>query len=98
MNCETGEILSPDQFRDKLNAIARKARTVKSPERREILAGEIRHLKKKYIEMTCPPTEAQMRRKPPKVGRNDPCPCGSGLKFKRCHLMKKYLEGKDESR
>ena len=22
---------------------------------------------------------------PPKVGRNDPCPCGSGKKFKRCH-------------
>lgn len=21
----------------------------------------------------------------PKVGRNDPCFCGSGLKFKRCH-------------
>jgi uncharacterized protein len=21
----------------------------------------------------------------PKVGRNDPCPCGSGQKFKRCH-------------
>ena len=21
----------------------------------------------------------------PKVGRNDPCPCGSGKKFKRCH-------------
>ena len=20
----------------------------------------------------------------PKVGRNDPCPCGSGRKFKRC--------------
>ena len=20
-----------------------------------------------------------------KIGRNDPCPCGSGLKFKRCH-------------
>lgn len=20
-----------------------------------------------------------------KVGRNDPCPCGSGLKYKRCH-------------
>lgn len=20
-----------------------------------------------------------------KVGRNEPCPCGSGLKFKRCH-------------
>ena len=21
----------------------------------------------------------------PKVGRNDPCPCGSGLKYKNCH-------------
>jgi len=21
----------------------------------------------------------------PKVGRNDPCPCGSGKKYKRCH-------------
>jgi SEC-C motif-containing protein len=21
----------------------------------------------------------------PKTGRNDPCPCGSGMKFKRCH-------------
>jgi preprotein translocase subunit SecA len=20
-----------------------------------------------------------------KVGRNDPCPCGSGKKFKQCH-------------
>lgn len=20
-----------------------------------------------------------------KVGRNDPCPCGSGIKFKKCH-------------
>ena len=21
---------------------------------------------------------------PPKVGRNDPCPCGSGKKYKKC--------------
>ena len=26
-----------------------------------------------------------MRRDAPKVGRNDPCPCGSGKKFKNCH-------------
>ncbi len=25
------------------------------------------------------------RRESPKIGRNDPCPCGSGLKFKKCH-------------
>mgnify|MGYP005851107267 CR=1 FL=1 len=24
----------------------------------------------------------------PEVGRNDPCPCGSGLKFKKCCLRK----------
>ncbi len=26
-----------------------------------------------------------IRREMPKVGRNDPCPCGSGKKFKNCH-------------
>jgi len=27
---------------------------------------------------------ARMRREAPRVGRNDPCPCGSGKKFKKC--------------
>jgi preprotein translocase subunit SecA len=26
-----------------------------------------------------------LRRDTPKVGRNDPCPCGSGKKYKKCH-------------
>ena len=26
-----------------------------------------------------------VRRAYPKVGRNDPCPCGSGKKYKDCH-------------
>ena len=30
-----------------------------------------------------PPTSLQ--RSGPKVGRNDPCPCGSKLKYKKCH-------------
>ena len=25
----------------------------------------------------------------PKIGRNDPCPCGSGKKYKKCHLNRK---------
>ena len=34
--------------------------------------------------------QAPQQRRPivnnaPKVGRNDPCPCGSGKKFKACH-------------
>jgi len=32
------------------------------------------------------------RREGSKVGRNDPCPCGSGKKYKKCH-MGKDLEG-----
>ncbi len=31
-----------------------------------------------------------VKRDKPKVGRNDPCPCGSGKKYKKCH-------GKDEA-
>jgi preprotein translocase subunit SecA len=27
----------------------------------------------------------QVKRDEPKVGRNDPCPCGSGKKYKKCH-------------
>lgn len=32
-----------------------------------------------------PPQPVQTIRTGPKVGRNDPCPCGSGKKFKNCH-------------
>lgn len=29
--------------------------------------------------------DGTIRREEPKVGRNDPCPCGSGKKYKKCH-------------
>jgi len=29
--------------------------------------------------------EIETLKAPPKVGRNDPCPCGSGKKYKNCH-------------
>jgi SEC-C motif-containing protein len=31
------------------------------------------------------PKAEPVRRTEPKVGRNDPCPCGSGKKYKKCH-------------
>ena len=31
------------------------------------------------------PPGAAVKREADKVGRNDPCPCGSGKKYKRCH-------------
>jgi preprotein translocase subunit SecA len=36
--------------------------------------------------MEYPPTPHQ--REKMRVGRNDPCPCGSGKKFKKCHLFR----------
>jgi preprotein translocase subunit SecA len=36
-------------------------------------------------EMKLPLTRS--KRRSGKVSRNDPCPCGSGKKFKRCHLL-----------
>ena len=30
-------------------------------------------------------SHAPIRRGGPKAGRNDPCPCGSGKKYKSCH-------------
>ena len=37
----------------------------------------------KHSPTSGPPTT--VRRSTPKVGRNDPCPCGSGKKYKKCH-------------
>jgi len=34
---------------------------------------------------TVPNATASDSKKFDKVGRNDPCPCGSGKKFKKCH-------------
>jgi len=29
----------------------------------------------------------------PRAGRNDPCPCGSGKKYKKCHLPLDEAQG-----
>ena len=31
------------------------------------------------------PVKQEPVRVEPKIGRNDPCPCGSGKKYKNCH-------------
>ncbi|MBU2978739.1 SEC-C metal-binding domain-containing protein [Alteromonas sp. C1M14] len=32
----------------------------------------------------CPPPQAPITRATPKIGRNDPCVCGNGKKYKKC--------------
>ncbi len=33
-----------------------------------------------------------------KVGRNDPCPCGSGKKYKKCCMEKERVEEREEKK
>lgn len=39
-----------------------------------------------------PPEPEPIRRESPLIGRNDPCPCGSGKKFKKCCLGKQRTD------
>lgn len=56
--------------------------------RRMVASGEMAEADLDYMRpMAVPPTPAQKARA--SVGRNDPCPCGSGTKFKRCCLLRR---------
>ncbi len=55
-------------------------------ERRRRMAEQM----KAKMQLSAPAKSANAQRKPvqrsvQKVGRNDPCPCGSGKKYKKCH-------------
>ncbi len=60
-------------------------------QRREEFAGATSHTgspeymsqENEYYDPT--PVKQEPLRAEPKIGRNDPCPCGSGKKFKQCH-------------
>lgn len=41
------------------------------------------------VHKTAQPAAVPIRRETVKVGRNEPCPCGSGQKFKRCCIDKR---------
>ena len=43
------------------------------------------------------PAIQTVRRETPKVGRNEPCPCGSGQKYKRCCLNKPSANSQAEA-
>jgi len=44
--------------------------------------------KSHFKEIKMKPTQKQLNKKTPQIGRNDLCPCGSGKKFKKCCLEK----------
>ncbi|WOX06431.1 preprotein translocase subunit SecA [Microbulbifer pacificus] len=46
---------------------------------------ELQHAQASAMPQAEESTEAEPARRGPRVGRNDPCPCGSGKKYKQCH-------------
>ena len=50
----------------------------------EALATRARQPREAYADAPEGPQPQTVVRKGPKVGRNDPCPCGSGKKYKKC--------------
>lgn len=45
----------------------------------------LQQFKDRVTQFVPPPRTAPASKASPKVGRNDPCPCNSGRKFKKCH-------------
>jgi len=65
------------------------ATTAKQTSRLRRAEGEARQAEASQEETSQPQQRPEAKREPivneePKVGRNDPCPCGSGLKYKKC--------------
>jgi preprotein translocase subunit SecA len=50
----------------------------------EALAARARKPREAYANAPEGPQPQTITRKGPKIGRNDPCPCGSGKKYKKC--------------
>jgi len=76
MDMLTGKIILPEEFQRML------AKTDAWMEGNLTKALKRLEKNKNIMEMKIPPTERQL--KEGKVRRNDPCPCGSGKKFKKC--------------
>ncbi|MDY6921440.1 MAG: UPF0149 family protein [Pseudomonadota bacterium] len=75
------------EFQDELDALSEEARTLLQ-ERIDPAARALHGywLQQRMGEMPDMVDSTPVHRATPKVGRNDPCPCGSGKKFKKCCL------------
>ena len=82
-----------ESFENMLSILARSARTVGPENAPPAEVGPPPEAAKPNAGPQNPPPPEQeiqlpkvtIRRELPKVGRNDPCPCGSGKKYKHCH-------------
>lgn len=73
----------PDDATGTVEFVARYRKNGKAFDHHEV-AEFIREDDRWYFKDGKPPQAVQAVRQGPKIGRNDPCPCGSGKKFKKC--------------
>ena len=79
-NVEAGGV---DDDKGMVEFVARYRKNAKAFEHHEI-AEFVRQDGRWYFKDGHAPQQIQAVRQGPKVGRNDPCPCGSGKKYKKC--------------
>ncbi len=58
--------------------------TLSHPEAQDLARSHAEQERAASTPVGGPATPVTVRRSQPKVGRNDPCPCGSGKKYKKC--------------
>jgi SEC-C motif-containing protein len=73
----------PDDDKGTVEFVARYRKNSKAFEHHEI-AEFVRDDGRWYFKDGAPPPPVQTIRQGPKIGRNDPCTCGSGKKYKKC--------------
>jgi len=78
-----GEIPGQQQEAENIQAARSEAPKVKTTETKEELSSPTGVSEEDLN--TQEPQVTQPIRKEQEVGRNDECPCGSGLKYKNCH-------------
>jgi len=76
-----GGLEEDDELRESLGLTAEQQAELVE-ECRSTLGATVQEAYDYWFDLRTPGT---LRREGPKVGRNDPCPCGSGKKYKQCH-------------
>jgi preprotein translocase subunit SecA len=69
----------------KIQTTKEEGRSVRQPNDLAEIAPKRRTMIENRSEAMGGGTPSQVKRDGKKVGRNDPCPCGSGKKYKKCH-------------
>lgn len=71
--------------REQMDAMEQQRREALQRQKMQLQHDEISALGEAPEQQAKPRAQTPMVREGRKVGRNDPCPCGSGKKFKSCH-------------